>query len=81
MGSAPLKHVHRTDKHPAKTTQRELEDIVFMEANAKWEYHPHSDTLVIIVQVANNNDHRMLMDNGSAVDIFYLEAYKMIGLT
>ena len=41
----------------------------------------HSDVLVITARVANNNVHKMLVDNGSAVDIIYLDAYKRMRLT
>ena len=37
--------------------------------------------LVITARVANNNVHRLLVDDDSAVDIIYLDAYKRIGLT
>ena len=57
--------------HPTRSTWREPEDIVFIEADAKWVHHPHSDALVIMMKMANNIVHRMLVDNGSAVDIIY----------
>ena len=65
---------------PVKNFQRELEDIVFTEADARWVQHPHGDALVIIARVANNNANRMLVDNGNVVDIIHLDAYKRTGL-
>ena len=44
-------------------------------------HHPYVDALVITARVTNSNVHRMLVDNGSIVDIIYLDAYKKIGLT
>ena len=44
-------------------------------------HHPHTDALVIASRVANSNMHRMLIDNESAMDIIYLDAYKRMGLT
>ena len=44
-------------------------------------HHLHADTLVITARVANSNVHRKLVDDGSAVDIIYLDAYKRMGLT
>ena len=37
--------------------------------------------MVIIARMANSNVHRMLVDNGSTVNIIYLDAYKRTGLT
>ena len=64
-----------------KSIWRELEDFVFTKVYAKWVHHPHSDVLIIIARVLNNNVHKMLVDNGSAMDIIYLNIYKRIGLT
>ena len=52
-------------------TQRGSEDIVFIEVDAKPVHHPHTYALVIIVRMANGNVHRMLVDNGSVIDILY----------
>ena len=41
----------------------------------------HSGALVITARVANSNVHRMLVNNRSAMDIIYLDAYKRMGLT
>ena len=62
-----------------KAPRQELEDVVFTEVNARWVHY--IDALVITTRVANRNIHRMLVDNGSAVDIVYLDAYKRMGLT
>ena len=78
--SSPLKHVHRTDERLGKNDRRELGDVVFKEANTRWVHNPHSHALVITVRVGNSNVHRMLVDNGSAVDIIFLDAYKRMGL-
>ena len=64
-----------------KSTQQELEDIVFTEADDRCVHHPHNNALVITARVANSNVHRILVDNGSAMDIIYLDAYKRMGLT
>ena len=44
-----------TEEHPNKHTRRELKEIVFTEADARWVNHPHADALVITARVANNN--------------------------
>ena len=54
--------------------------IVSTEADAQWVHHPRTDAFVITVRMANKNIHIMLVDNGSAVDILYWDAYKRTGL-
>ena len=44
-------------------------------------HHPYIDTLVITAKVANCNVHRLLVNDDSAIDIIYLNAYKRMGLT
>ena len=73
--------VHKTKIRPTKQARRELEDIVFREADIRWVRHLYTDALVITARVTNNNVHRLMVDNGSAVDILYLNAYKRMGLT
>ena len=48
-----------------------MDDITFSERDAHHVRHPHCDVLVIKAMIANNNIHRMLVDNGSFVDILY----------
>ena len=43
-------------------------------------HNPHEDALVITVEVANSVVHRLLVGNGSAVNILYWDAYQKIGL-
>ena len=71
----------RIEEHPTKNVGRELKDIVYTEADARWVHHPQVDALVITARVANNNVHRLLVDDNNVVDIIYLDAYKRMGLT
>ena len=75
----PQMLVYKADMHLTRSTRREPEDIVFMEADARWVHHPHTDALVVIVKMANSLIDRMLGDNGSATDILYWDAYRKIG--
>ena len=58
----------------------ENDDITFKESDAHLVHHPHCDILVIIMMMANNNVHRILVDSGSSVDILYYHAFQKIGL-
>ena len=60
---------------------REPKDIIFIEVDTKWVHHPHTDALVITFKIANNIVHRMLVDNGSAANIFFWDVYRKTELT
>ena len=47
------------------------EDIVFTETDTSWVHHPHEDTLIIISKIANGLIHWVVVDSGSALNIFY----------
>ena len=81
MPKPPSVQVQKTKVRPTKKTRKELEDIVFCEANARWVHHPHVDALVITARVTNSNIHSLMVDNGSVADILYLNIYKKMGLT
>ena len=57
-----------------------MDDVTFREKDAFHVLHPHCDTLVIKAMIANNNVHRILVDNGSSVDILYYQAFQRMGL-
>ena len=59
------------DKRPTKQLRCEMEDITFREKDAHHIRHLHCDALVIKAMIANNNVHRILVDNRSSVDIWY----------
>ena len=68
------------DKPPAKQYKGENDDITFKESDAHLVHHPHCDALVVKAMMANNNMYRILVDNGSSVDILYYQAFQRMGL-
>ena len=68
------------DKRPAKQIRGEVEDITFSKKDSRHVRHPYCDALVIKAMIANNNVHRILVDNGSSVDILYFQAFERMGL-
>ena len=76
--SRPLTNVHSVDKWPAKQCKGENDDITFKESHLV--HHPHCDALVVKAMMANKNVYRILVDNGSSVDILYYQAFKRMGL-
>ena len=59
----------------------EAEDTTFSERDAPHIRHPYYDALVVKAMIANNNVHRILVDNGSSVDILYFQAFERMGLS
>ena len=42
--------------------------------------HPHDDLLVVRAVVANKIVHRVLVDNGSSIDIIFVSAFDKMGI-
>lgn len=41
---------------------------------------PHSDAIIIITNIGGAEVKRLLVDNGSSCDIFFLEAFSKMGI-
>ena len=52
----------------------------FNKANARGVKQPHNDLLVIMLNIEGFNAKRILIDNGSSVDIIYLSAFQQLKL-
>nr|XP_023919078.1 uncharacterized protein LOC112030642 [Quercus suber] len=61
-----------------KTARRESPIIGFSEEDARRLHHPHDDALVVSLRVGDYNLHRVLVDNGSSVDILYYPAFQQM---
>lgn len=51
-------------------------NIIFSEHDANGIRQPHDDPLVIMLEIEGFNTRRVLVDNGSSVDIMYMTAYQ-----
>ena len=72
--------VNFSDKRPTKQFRSEMDHITFSDKDAHHVCHPYCDALVIKAIIANKNVHRVLVDNGSSMDILYYQAFERIGL-
>ena len=54
--------------------------ITFSNADLEGCQHPHDDTLVIRVVMANKTVHRVLIENGSSTDIIFTSAFDKMGI-
>lgn len=65
-----VQRVQITSRLP-KLTRVDDPTISFIEEDAWRLHHPHDDALVINLSIADFNTRRILVDNGSSVDILY----------
>ena len=49
-----------------------------MEEVARCLHHPHNNALMVSIQVRDYNTHRVLIDNGSFVDILYYPTFQQM---
>ena len=49
--------------------------IEFLEEDAERLLHPHGDALIVSIRVGDYNTHRVLVDNGTSIDILYYPAF------
>ncbi|XP_030936407.1 uncharacterized protein LOC115961589 [Quercus lobata] len=65
---------------PPSKHRRTYQDISFIEGDAMGVKQPHNDPLVIMLNIEGFNNKRILVDNGSSVDIIYLPAFQQLKL-
>ncbi|XP_065623958.1 uncharacterized protein LOC136065129 [Quercus suber] len=54
--------------------------ITFTDEDAERVHHPHDDAIVITLLIADYKTRRVLIDNGSSVDILYYPAFQQMRL-
>ena len=52
--------------------------INFTEKDAQQLHHPHNNALVINLSIVDFNIQRVLVDNGSSIDILYYPAFQQM---
>ena len=55
-------------------------DMFFSKKDAKGLKQPHDNPLVIMLMIEGFNTRKILMDNGSSVDIIYLSTFQQLKL-
>ena len=80
LKKAYQRQVNNVHMIPPFKQQRTDRDMSFNEMDAKGVKQPHNDPLVIMLNREGFNTKRILMDNGSSVDIIYLSAFQQLKL-
>ena len=75
-----VKNVQLTGAMP-RIAQRESPTIGFSEEDVRHLHHPHDDALVVNIRIEDYNMHRVLIDDGSSVDILYYPAFQQMGIS
>ena len=65
----------------SKKARIEEECIIFTEQDTQHVHFPHSDLLVVEIQIANMIVKRVLVDTGSSVNILYKSSMERMGLS
>ncbi|XP_060974605.1 uncharacterized protein LOC115696602 [Cannabis sativa] len=81
VGAVKHSEVWEVTQLPAQRPRLMDQPITFTEEDAKTVCFPHHDPLVIETPIANKIVARILIDNGSYVNLLFKEAFTVIGLT
>ena len=63
---------------PPRASKVDEPAITFTDEDARRLHHPYDDAIVITLMIANYTTRRVLVDNGSSVDILYYPAFQQM---
>ena len=69
-----VQNIQLSRRSPKMRTTEE-QAIIFMDEDAARIHHPHNDAIIITLLIADYTTRRVLVDNGSLVDILYYPAF------
>ncbi|EXB66606.1 hypothetical protein L484_024902 [Morus notabilis] len=64
----------------AKTPRYSHTDVAFNEDDASGVHFPHNDALVVEAMIGNHTVCKILVDNGSSVDLLYSDCLEKMGI-
>ena len=74
------RQVNSVHSLPPLKQRQTNQDMYFSEEDARGVKQPHDDPLAIMVMIKGFNTWRVLVDNGSSNDIFYLSTFQQLKL-
>ncbi|XP_065624305.1 uncharacterized protein LOC136068417 [Quercus suber] len=72
-----VQNVQLSERSP-RTRNTDKQTIIFTDEDAERIHHPHDDAIVITLVIADYTNRRVLIDNGSSIDILYYLAFQQI---
>ncbi|KAL5578025.1 hypothetical protein UlMin_019724 [Ulmus minor] len=72
-------HVNLAE-HRDKIPRLSNEPIIFTEEEASGLWHPHKDAIVVSLRIASRKVYKILIDNGSSVDILFCSTLNRMNL-
>ena len=72
------RQVNSVHSLPPLKQRQTNQNMCFSEEDARGVKQPHDDPLVIMIMIEGFNTRRVLVDNGSSVDIIYLSAFQQL---
>ena len=74
-----VQNVQLSGRSP-KTRTTEEQAITFTNEDAARIHHPHDDAIVITLLIVDYSTRKVLVDNGSSIDILYYPAFQQMKL-
>lgn len=66
---------------PLKSPRLSDKEIIFTKEDARGVHFPHDDALVVTTVIGNHIVCQILVDNGSSMDILYLDALLQMAIS
>ncbi|KAL5566135.1 hypothetical protein UlMin_029299 [Ulmus minor] len=76
----PFPHQVNLTGHKEKIPRLSDDPIIFTESEARGLWHPHTDAIVVTLCIAGRKVFRILVDNGSFVDILFKSTFNRMNL-
>ncbi|KAL5564475.1 hypothetical protein UlMin_027639 [Ulmus minor] len=76
----PFLHQINLTRHKDKIPHLSNDPIIFIKDEARGLWHPHKDSIVVTLCIARQKVYRILIDNGSSVDILFKSTLNRINL-
>ena len=67
-------------EHVAKLSRRENTFISFTNDKVRWLIHPHTDALVVTLNVTNGKVFHILIDTRSSADILFASVFRQMNM-